>query len=118
MAAGSLTGVGVVLVRRYLRNRIPPEERERRRRASINATGKMGDANLLEITDNTLLYSYEVRGVTYTAAQDVSHLHDLVVADLSGAIGPVYVKYNPKNPANSIILSEDWSGLRIRSNQP
>ena len=27
-------------------------------------------------------------------------------------IGPVYMKYTPRNPANSIIVCEQWSGLR------
>ena len=27
-------------------------------------------------------------------------------------IGPVSIKYDPRNPANSIVLSEEWSGLR------
>jgi hypothetical protein len=31
--------------------------------------------------------------------------------DLS-TIGPVSVKYDARNPANSIVLAENWSGLR------
>jgi hypothetical protein len=27
-------------------------------------------------------------------------------------IGPVSVKYDPRNPANSIVISEQWNGLR------
>jgi len=32
-------------------------------------------------------------------------------ADLS-AISPVAVKYDPRNPANSIVIAEEWTGLR------
>jgi len=27
----------------------------------------------------------------------------------------VWVRYDPKNPANSIVLAESWTGLRSRS---
>jgi len=29
--------------------------------------------------------------------------------------GPVWVRYDPKNPANSIVLAENWTGLRTRT---
>ena len=32
--------------------------------------------------------------------------------DISAA-APVSVKYDPRNPANSIVLAEQWSGLRV-----
>jgi|SRR5262245_47427901 len=104
--------IGLILRRAWKRSRVTPEERERRRRAELVARGKMGDANLVEIHDNLLLFSYDVRGVQYTASQDISALKQYIPTDLSVAIGPVLVKYDPKNPANSVVLSEEWSGLR------
>ena len=95
-------------------SRVPPDERERRRRAVLAAYGKMGDATLLDVQDGVLVYAYQVRGVEYTASQDVSRLVGYLPADLS-AIGPVAVKYDPKNPANSIMLAEEWRGLRLRA---
>jgi hypothetical protein len=92
-------------------SRVTPEERERRRRAVLAATGKMGDAMLVEFRDNNLFYSYFVRGVEYTASQEVSALTDRLPDDLS-SVGPVSVKYDPRNPANSIVVAEEWSGLR------
>lgn len=89
-----------------------PEELERRRRTVLVASGKMGDASLVEIRDDLLFYSYAVRGVGYTASQDVSALRQYLPPDFSVAIGPVFVKYDPRNPANSVVLSEEWSGLR------
>ena len=99
--------------RAWQRSRVTPEERERRRRAWLVATGKMGDAALVEIHDHLVYYSYDVRGVEYTASQDVSKLADRVPADLSN-LPAVSVKYDARNPANSIVVSEEWSGLHAR----
>jgi hypothetical protein len=99
-------------VKIWKRSRITPEERERRRRAELYVNGKMGDATLLEVRDHLVFYSYDVRGVEYTASQDISALRGLLPSDPSAVNGVVYVKYDPRNPANSMILSEDWSGLR------
>jgi hypothetical protein len=98
--------------RAWQRSRITPEERERRRRTWLVATGKMGDAALVEVHENILFYCYDVRGVEYTASQDISNLADKVPADLSN-VPAISVKYDPKNPANSIVVSEEWSGLHV-----
>ena len=115
-AGGVLAGLIGLAVRRgivsWQRSRIPPEEWERRRRAELHAKGKMGDATLLEIRDNVVVYCYDVRGVEYTAAQDLSPFRELLPPDPSALNGVVYVTYDPRNPANSIILCEEWSGLR------
>lgn len=97
--------------RAWKRSRITPEEREQQRRIALVARGKMGDAMLLEMRDDLLFYSYDVRGVEYTASQDISRLKQRMPPDLS-AIGAVSVKYDPKNPANSIVVAEEWSGIR------
>jgi hypothetical protein len=113
-----LTLAGVLLVlgawigyRAWKRSRVTPEERERRRRSALVAHGKMSDAMLVEIRDDLLFYSYGVRGVEYTASQDVSMLKQQMPPDFS-TIDAVSVRYDPKNPANSIVLAEQWSGLR------
>ncbi len=98
--------------RAWQRSRITPAERERRRCAWIMATGKMGDAALVEIHESVVFYSYGVRGVEYTASQDLGLLGRAPV-DLAD-VHALSVKYDPRNPANSIIMSEDWSGLRAR----
>ena len=104
--AGAVAGY-----RAWKHSRITPEERERRRRSALVDHGKMGDALLVEIRDDLLFYSYGVRGVEYTASQDVSMLKEHMPLDFS-TIDAVLVKYDPKNPANSIVLAEQWSGLR------
>jgi hypothetical protein len=110
--AGVLAALGALIgYRAWKRSRITPEERERRRRSALVAHGKMSDAMLVEIRDDLLFYSYGVRGVEYTASQDVSMLKGQMPPDFS-TIDAVSVRYDPKNPANSIVVAEQWSGLR------
>ena len=96
--------------RAWQRSRITPEERERVRREALAASGKMGDGSLVDIRDNLVFYSYHVGGVEYTASQDVG---TLLPSGIPMA-GPVAVKYDARNPANSIVVAEQWSGLRSR----
>ena len=96
--------------RKWQNSRVTPEERERRRRTLLAAHGKMADATLLEAREGLLFYAYMVRGMEYTASQDVSLLKAHLPAEFS-AVGPVSVKYDPRKPANSIVLAESWSGL-------
>jgi hypothetical protein len=111
-----LLGALVVIValmawRKIQASRLNPEELERRRRRVLAARGKMGDATVVDVRDNLIFYSYDVRGMEYTASQDVSALKETLV-DLASAVGPVAVKYDARNPANSIIIAEEWSGIR------
>jgi hypothetical protein len=115
----ALAGVLLLLTavfayRKWKESRIPAEERERRRRAALVAYGKMGDATLVEVREQLLFYSYAVRGVEYTASQDVTHLQEFLPAEFSVS-APVWVRYDARNPANSIVLAERWNGLRGES---
>jgi hypothetical protein len=98
--------------RAYLRRRPTPQELERRRRKALNAIGKIGDGTIVELQEKIIFYSYDVRGIEYMASQDVTALEALVPTDPWALAGPVSVKYDPRNPANSIILSEEWTGIR------
>lgn len=99
-----------------------PQQLEQERRARINATGRITDGTVVNAEEmqnggqpaQFLIYQYDVGGVGYEASQDVTHLRQLV--DLhSCRIGlPASVKYDPVNPGNSIVISEEWSGLRKR----
>jgi hypothetical protein len=102
---------GALGYRTWKASRITPQEIERRRRAELVALGKMGDAVLVEFRDPFIFYSYDVRGVEYTASQDVTLLRDRLTGNLA-ELGPVSVKYDARNPANSIVVAEEWSGLR------
>ncbi len=100
---------------RYLRQRPTPEELEHLRRIEIHRTGKMGDGEVVDIEGVSLVYSYSVAGVLYTASQDAGSLQEKLPIDRMSMIGPVMIKFDPRNPANSIVLCEEWSGLRNRS---
>jgi hypothetical protein len=89
-----------------------PEKRERKRRLNVHRQGRLGDAMISEATEQTLYYVYTVRGVHYTASQDVSALRAYLPADPHRLIGVSGLKYSSKNPANSILVCEEWSGLR------
>jgi hypothetical protein len=41
----------------------------------------------------------------------------LLPRDPGRLIGPASVKYEPANPANSIVLCEGWSGLKLVSEE-
>lgn len=98
-------------IRTYIKNRPDAAELERRRRNQLHTRGKMGDATLLEYHGHLAVYSYDIAGVGYTANQDLSGLESYLPADVT-AVGPICIKYDPRNPANSIVLCEEWSGLR------
>src|SRR5207253_457285 len=75
--------VGLMAWQSWKESRVPPEERERQRRAMLMARGKMGDATLSEIREDHLFYTYAVRGVEYNAWQDVSRLKQYLPERLS-----------------------------------
>jgi hypothetical protein len=80
--AAELTTIGLAVIlvillaiigyRAWRRSRVTAEERERRRCAHLVEIGKINDARLVEIRENLVFYSYAVRGVEYTASQDLS----------------------------------------------
>ncbi len=112
LLAGALTGAAAMAAWLNPRNRITPEERERRRRATVTSSGRMASGTTTDINDGIISYAYSVGLVEYSAAQDVSALAHLLPPEPDTLVGrPVSVKYLARNPANSIILSEDWSGL-------
>lgn len=117
-AAGALAGVWVwKIVQRWRRK--SPEEIERLRRLAVNACGRIIPGRIMELADPVasgpsgplLLYEYEVAGVTYEAAQDVTALPEIAAAApfLPGQI--TSVKYDPKQPTNSILACETWCGI-------
>jgi len=114
LAAGAALGVLLTLAAVWwlLRSRPSPAERERKRRLTVHSQGRICDGNITDYREGALYYSYSIAGAEYTASQDVSNLRDLLPADPATVIGPSSVKYLPRNPANSIVVCEQWSGLR------
>jgi hypothetical protein len=96
------------------------EEVERRRREALALYGRITDGLILDArtlanedsispTPEVLVYSYSLAGLTYQCAQDVSTLPNEVVGFRIDQ--PVQVRYDPRNPGNSILVSETWTGL-------
>jgi hypothetical protein len=108
----------------YIVRRPSPAERERRRRLKVHREGRIADGTVFDISDTNqdnavaparlIFYDYSIGGVDYSACQDVSTLAERVGEDTVRLVGSVYVKYQAKNPHNSIIVCEEWSGLRPR----
>ena len=122
--AFSLAAVAAFTSYMLTRKTLTPEEIERDRRELLASTGRIVDGSITEThwagdipgpVPNTLVYRYRASGVTYECAQDVSPLREHVRhvrIDL-----PVQVRFDPRNPGNSIVVAETWSGLRIDPHQ-
>ena len=114
-AIGALLTVLVALgIWQYRRTRPGPEEIERRRRLAVNRTGKLGAGQIVDIDGHLILYSYVVAGVQNSTSQDVSSIETLMPVDRMQILGPVGIKFNPRIPANSIVICEEWSGIGRR----
>ena len=109
LVASLLIAAGAFVI---FQRRNTPERQELKRRFSVNTQGRWGDAFLLEASSQSLVYQYDVHGVSYNASQDVQHLAAYLPEQPDRLIGPVNIKYMVRNPANSIIVCEHWSGIR------
>ena len=111
------TGALVWLVARYFRRSRSPEERERRRRIRLHVNGRLTEATIYQADSNTLQYGYEIAGVTYDSTQDISTLESYLPMPAERLVGTAVAKYEPNNPANSIIVCEHWLGFKERQNE-
>jgi hypothetical protein len=141
-------GVGVVAavgVSSYVLTRRKPtaEEMERERRDLLARSGRITDGTIMDTmvmeargavsngsdvsetselpdgsgpTPDIIVYNYRIAGVTYECAQDVTTLAEYVHGIRTDL--PIQVRYAPHNPANSIVVAESWSGLRLGSSHP
>lgn len=115
IAALAALSAAIFIAWRTFRHHPTPEEVERRRRDMIHDNGKIGDGEIIDVDGTMILYSYSVGGVGYTVGQDASALSAMLPEDRMRMVGPASVRYDPKNPPNSIVLCEAWSGLRLHS---
>lgn len=118
LAAAALTLLVLVLA---IPRRLTPEERERRRRLAVHRAGRITDGLITEThvieapygaVSHLVHFTYDVRGVGYSASQDISSVLAYLERDPGRVSGPSSVKYLPENPSNSIVICELWSGLR------
>lgn len=120
--------VGGVVAWSSLRKKPTEEELERQRRQHLVKTGRIMDGTLLDISEvsaeesgrpegmQLILYKYEISGVVYECSQDVTHLKDYVSIYNCRLGFPCSVRYDPRCPTNSLIIAENWSGLRETAN--
>ena len=119
-AGGAVAAIGAwILVR--IRHRQPkdPLKIERLRRLDLSRRGRITGGTIVDFLEEkqdartswTVIYKYEVAGVTYEASQDVSWMEDAVAGPRFLLGQAANVKYETVRPVNSIIASEEWSGL-------
>jgi hypothetical protein len=106
----------------FLRRRPTAEELERARRLFLVQSGRIVDGMLLDVCEveaedgrtlTMLLFHYRNGGVDYECSQDMTDMPGVVDVGQIRAGFPCSVRCQPGNPQNSIVVAEQWSGLRI-----
>jgi len=114
--------VGGVAVWLIMRKRPTAEELERARRLFLVQSGRLVDGMLLDICEveaedgrtlTMLMFNYRIGGVNYECSQDITDMRTVLDAAQVRAGFPCTVRYQPGNPQNSIVVAEEWTGLRI-----
>lgn len=117
-AAAAVAAFGAWL---FFRRQPTADEIEFMRRTFLTQSGRIVDGTLLDVhqveagdgrTVTLLIYEYRIGGVDYECSQDISQMQGTVNAELVRAGYPCSVRYQPGNPQNSIVVAENWSGLR------
>jgi len=137
MGGAALAAVAMI-VYAFLRPESDPEAEERRRRLHLNQIGRIAEGQVVDLMENPpepqrprkrlfgmsarplgdlrprhlVSYSYAISGVVYHTAQDITGLESQVRLDRLVPGQPASVKYDPSNPVDSILVADDWSGLR------
>jgi hypothetical protein len=122
----------------FIRPDIDSEQAERKRRLHLNQIGRIAEGQIVELMENAaespmvkkklfgprsrplvdkttrhlVSYSYAISGVTYHTAQDITGLESQIRFDRLVAGQPASVKYDAANPSDSILVADDWSGVR------
>lgn len=99
-----------------------PEDLERERRAWLEGSGRITDGTVIDVQELAaasnhhaavmLIYKYDVAGVSYECSQDVTYLRHWINLHSCRLGLHTSVKYDPQNPGNSLVVSENWMGLR------
>lgn len=120
VAAGSAALVGAYALLRGKRK--SDDELEHERRAWLEAAGRITDGTVIDVQELApqndrrsavmLIYKYDVAGVSYECSQDVTHLRHWINLHSCRLGLQTSVKYDPQNPGNSLVVSENWMGLR------
>jgi len=121
-ALACTAALGSLAIWLVVRNRPTAEELERARRVFLVQSGRILDGMLLDVVEvpaedgrtlTMLLYSYRIAGVDYESSQDITDMRGVVDATQVRAGFPCSIRYQPGGPQNSIVVAEEWSGLRM-----
>jgi hypothetical protein len=119
-----LAGAAAVVFGAYMvfgRKKKTLAEIERERRDWLIQVGRITDGTVIDVQEvvpnghpaaTMLIFQYDVGGVSYEASQDVTHLRQWINLHSCRLGLPTSVRYDPQNPGNSIVVSEEWMGLR------
>jgi hypothetical protein len=137
MIGGAIAALAMIAYA-FIRPEEAPEEAERKRRLHLNQIGRIAEGQVVELAEHPpeqrdapkklfgsrsrplndnrprhlVTYSYAISGVTYHTAQDITGLEGQIRFERLVAGQPASVKYDPSNPSDSILVADDWSGLR------
>ena len=137
MAGAAIAAIAMIAYA-FFRPAEEPEDVERRRRLHLNQIGRIAEGQVVELAEHPaeplegrkkmfgsrvgplvdarprhlVTYSYAISGVTYHTAQDITGLEGQIRFERLVAGQPASVKYDPANPSDSILVADDWSGLR------
>jgi hypothetical protein len=119
-AAGSVALLGAYALLR--RRKKTADDLERERRAWLEGAGRITDGTVIDVQELAaenkrhpavmLIYKYDVAGVSYECSQDVTYLRHWINLHSCRLGLHTSVKYDPQNPGNSLVVSENWMGLR------
>ncbi len=116
MASVGVTAALAILIWVLWQSRATPQQRalrrEFRRRQAISRDGRIIEALVTDIQDESIYYSYQLHGVVYHTSQDVAVFSSTLPEAREKLVGPAACKYIVNNPANSIVICEEWSGLK------
>lgn len=120
VATGGVTLLGAYALLRGKKK--TPQDLERERRAWLEGTGRITDGTVIDVQELAaainhhaavmLIYKYDVAGVSYECSQDVTYLRHWINLHSCRLGLHTSVKYDPQNPGNSLVVSENWMGLR------
>lgn len=136
MGAAAIAAIAMVAYA-FFRPAEAPENLERKRRLNLNQIGRIAEGQVVELVEHPpeepapkrffgplaqpvvdtrprhlVSYSYAISGVTYHTAQDITGLESQIRFERLVTGQPASIKYDPANPTDSIIVADDWSGLR------
>jgi hypothetical protein len=118
-----LSAIGLALAIYAMLRRKPKnaDQIELERRTWLNTIGRITDGTVIDVQEITtalnrpatmLIYQYDVAGVSYEASQDVTYLRQWINLHSCRLGVPTSVKYDTRNPGNSMVIAEGWVGLR------